>query len=241
MAAGCLHIKSLESVLSSFFSAITTDKKKKTDSAPFLNAIVNVYNRNISEDIIQFALDNDTTAEAINELKKNLGASIPDAIKKINNPLTYLLDELICNIQQHACTDTGYIYSNYNKQTNSVEIIIADSGISIYGSYVAAQKHLDKLGNSDAEALNLAQNGYSIKNLPNAENRGYGISSNIKMVVDGLCGEFAILSGNALMIHSANKRKIFSLPSEIDYKGTMIMVTIPVSLPADFNIYNYTS
>ncbi|MBO4602634.1 MAG: hypothetical protein J5651_05695 [Salinivirgaceae bacterium] len=186
-------------------------------------------------------MDNGATSEAINELKKNLGTSIPDGIKTINNPLTYLLDELICNIQQHACTDTGYIYSNYNEITDSVEIIIADLGISIYGSYVAAQKHLDKLGNSDAEALNLAQNGYSIKNLPDAENRGYGISSNIKMVVEGLHGEFAILSGNALMIHSANKKKIFTLPSEVDFKGTMVMVIIPATLPTDFNIYNYTS
>ena len=241
MAAGRSHIESLESVLSSFFSAITTDKKTQPESTPFLNAIINVYNRTISENIIQFALDNNATSKAINELKKNLGTSIPDGIKTINNPLTYLLDELICNIQQHACTDSGYIYSNYNEITDSVEIIIADLGISIYGSYVAAQKHLDKLGNSDAEALNLAQNGYSIKNLPDAENRGYGISSNIKMVVEGLHGEFAILSGNALMIHSASKKKIFTLPSEVDFKGTMVMVTIPTPLPADFNIYNYTS
>ena len=38
--------------------------------------------------------------------------------------------------------------------------------MTIYSSYVAAQKHLDRLGDSDAEALNLAQNGYSVKNLP---------------------------------------------------------------------------
>ena len=241
MATGRSHIESLESVLSSFFAAITTGEKQESDSTPFLNAIVNIYNRTISENVIQFALDNNATSAAINELKKKLDASIPDGIKTLNNPLTYLLDELICNIQQHACTDNGYIYSNYNEITDSVEIIIADLGISIYGSYVAAQKHLDKLGNSDAEALNLAQNGYSIKNLPDAENRGYGISSNIKMVVEGLLGEFAILSGNALMIHSANKKKIFTLPSEVDFKGTMVMVTIPATLPADFNIYNYTS
>ena len=156
-------------------------------------------------------------------------------------PLTYLFDELICNIQQHAQTDKGYAYLMYNKEANAIEILIADYGITIYGSYVAAQKHLDKLGDSDAEALNLAQNGYSVKNLPETENRGYGISSNIKMVVDGLHGEFAALSGNALLLQMANNRKILALPPEIDFKGTMIMVRIPAHVPDGFNIYDYMS
>ena len=155
--------------------------------------------------------------------------------------LTYLLDELICNIQQHAQTEKGYAYLMYNKAAKTIEIIVADFGITIYGSYVAAQKHLDKLGDSDADALNLAQNGYSVKNLPNTENRGYGISSNMKMVVDGLHGEFAVLSGNALMLQVANNRKILALPSEIDFKGTMIMVRIPAQVPDGFNLYDYMS
>ena len=162
-------------------------------------------------------------------------------MKSVNTPLTYLLDELICNIQQHAQTERGYAFLEYNAATNHIEIIIADLGITIYGSYVAAQKHLDKLGNSDAEALNLAQNGYSVKNLPEAENRGYGISSSIRMVVDGLQGEFAVLSGNALLVQSATQKKILDLPEEIDYKGTMIVIKIPATIPEGFNLYNYTS
>ena len=129
----------------------------------------------------------------------------------------------------------------YSKETNTIEILIADFGITIYGSYVAAQKHLDKLGDSDADALNLAQNGYSVKNLPDTENRGYGISSNIKMVVDGLHGEFAALSGNALLLQMVKRREILALPAEIDFKGTMIMVRIPAQVPDSFNLYDYMS
>lgn len=165
----------------------------------------------------------------------------PDYSKALNVPLTYLLDELICNIQQHAQTDRGYAFLEYNEEINAIEILIADTGITVYGSYVAAQKHLDRLGNSDAEALNLAQNGYSVKNLPNAENRGYGISSNIRMVVDGLDGVFAVFSGNAILLQSATQKKILDLPEEIDYKGTMIMVKIPAIIPENFSLYNYTS
>lgn len=74
-----------------------------------------------------------------------------------------------------------------------------------------------------------------------AENRGYGISSNIRMVVDGLHGEFAVLSGNALLLQSATQKKILDLPKEIDYKGTMIIIKIPAAIPYGFNLYNYTS
>ena len=70
---------------------------------------------------------------------------------------------------------------------------------------------------------------------------GSGISSNMKMVVDGSKGEFAVLSGNALLLLTANGRKILSLPPEIDFKGTMIMVRIPAQMPDKFNLYDYMS
>ena len=61
------------------------------------------------------------------------------------------------------------------------------------------------------------------------------------MVVDGLHGEFAVLSGNALLVQSATQKKILDLPEEIDYKGTMIVIKIPATIPEGFNLYNYTS
>ena len=158
-------------------------------------------------------------------------------MNQLNSPLSYLLDELICNIQQHAHTDKGYAYIGYS--SDYVELAIADAGITIYGSYASVQKHLDLIGNSDAAALNIAQKGYSTKNLPNAENRGYGISSNIRMIVEGLHGEISILSGNALLGHFAEKEIILALPEEIDFKGTMVIVRFPAKIPNDFNIYNY--
>lgn len=234
------EIFSLESTLSRFFDCVT---KHEPDAAitPFLRAITYIFLGQTSEAVVTFALDDDSTAKVIAELKEHLRFYIPDVLQSLNMPLTYLLDELICNIQQHAQTDKGYAYLMYNKAAKSIEIVIADFGITIYGSYVAAQKHLDKLGDSDADALNLAQNGYSVKNLPDTENRGYGISSNMKMVVDGLHGEFAVLSGNALMLQATNNRKILALPPEIDFKGTMIMVRIPAEVPDGFNLYDYMS
>ena len=233
-------IFSLETTLSAFFDCIT--KSNQTESAyPFLNAITSIFHGQTAPLVIPFDLDDDSTAKVIDQLKENILPYCPDTLKALNMPLTYLLDELICNIQQHAQADKGYAYLMYNKAAKTIEILIADFGITIYGSYVAAQKHLDKLGDSDAEALNLAQNGYSVKNLPDAENRGYGISSNMKMVVEGLHGEFAVLSGSALMLQVPNKRAILALPPEIDFKGTMIMVRIPAEVPEGFNPYNFMS
>ena len=247
----CIYIKSMpnttpkivsfEDTLSAFFAAITTDAAPLATQSPILQAIISIYCQQPLEDICQFALDDESASVAINQLKKNLQTCAPEQVKPLNSPLTYLLDELICNIQQHAQTDKGYAYLHHNAEQHCIDIAIADLGITIYGSYVAAQKHLDRLGDSDAEALNLAQNGYSVKNLPDTENRGYGISSNMRMVVKGLGGEFAVLSGNALLLYSQDTKKILSLPSEIDFKGTMIIVRIPDQVPNNFNLYTYTS
>ena len=235
-----LYKQSLKDVLSDFFNVVMHHKNVQQSS--FLNAMVEIYHhQSISNEICAFALDDDSTTAAINLLKEQIKKQTTASFNMLNSPLTYLFDELICNIQQHAQVDKGYAYAEFNPATNTINIIIADWGVTIYGSYVAAQKHLDKLGNSDAEALNLAQNGYSVKNLPNAENRGYGISSNINMIVNGLHGEFATLSGNALMLHSAGKRQILDLPSEVDFKGTMVLVSFPIDVPNDFNLYKYTS
>ena len=242
MATDKRELVLLDDILSSFFAAII-DKENafSSESSPLLAAMRNMYAQKPTTDICSFNLDDEAIAAVINQLKGHLNCRHSDCLKALNMPLTYLLDELICNIQQHAQTERGYAFLEYNTTTNCIEILIADMGITIYGSYVAAQKHLDKLGNSDAEALNLAQNGYSVKNLPDAENRGYGISSNIRMVVDGLQGEFAVLSGNALLVQSATQKKILALPEEIEYKGTMVVVKIPAVVPKDFNLYHYTS
>lgn len=231
-------IFSLEGILSLFFDGVIGHHQASIQT-PFLRAITSIFNRQPAQNIVSFALDDESTACAICQLKEPLNIYCPELLKSLNMPLAYLLDELICNIQQHAQTDKGYAYLMYNKETKVIEIVVADFGITIYGSYVAAQKHLDKLGDSDADALNLAQNGYSVKNLPNTKNRGYGISSNIKMVVEGLHGEFAALSGNALLLQMTNSRKILALPPEIDFKGTMIMVCIPAQVPNGFNMYDY--
>ena len=236
---------SLGKLLSDLLSAISNGVRS-VEGSDFLKLLLRLYNGITFSEAIpsvmhKFSLDDEATSDVIKHIKDEIQSVVPYAIEGLNSPITYLLDELICNIQQHAQTDTGYAFTNYNKEYDVIEVAIADEGITIYGSYIAAQKHLDFLGDSDASALNLAQRGYSVKNLPDTENRGYGISSNMRMVVEGLKGEFAVLSGNALLVQFANKKEILSLPREIDFKGTMVIVRFPAQVPAEFDFYKYIS
>ena len=160
------------------------------------------------------------------------------ACTHLRSALSYFISELICNVEQHAGVDVGYGLSIYDDDRRCLIVGIADGGVSIYGSYVRSQKYLNEVGDSDAQALYLAQNGYSTKNRPGAENRGYGISSNSKMIVEGLGGAFAILSGNALFYHTSEGKRIYDLPDDVVWPGTLVLAEIPVEAK-EFNIYNY--
>lgn len=162
-------------------------------------------------------------------------------VKPLKVAISYLFDELICNIQQHAQVATGFVYADYNKECDCIDICLADQGVTIYGSYVQSGKYLDYIGDNAAEALNMAKDGYSTKNRPDAENRGYGISSNVKMITEGLNGTFAMLSGNALMINLRGNMQVASLPEEMEWSGTCIMIRIPLNCSNSFNLYDYIS
>ncbi len=142
--------------------------------------------------------------------------------------VSYFVSELMCNVEQHANVPLGYGIVHYDSSNRTLLLGIADGGISIYGSYTLARKYQDKIGDSDAQALYLAQNGYSTKNLPDAENRGYGISSNAKLIVEGLSGAFSIVSGNALFYRAKGVKQIITLPNDIDWPGTLVLAEIPL-------------
>ena len=162
-----------------------------------------------------------------------------NADKRITTPLSYFLGELICNISQHSDSVHGYIYSQYIHREKCIDMCIADSGITVFGSYVKTGKYLDRIGDDDAVALKMANEGYSTKDLPNSENRGYGISSTKSMLVDGLGGAFFMLSGGGFHRHSENGSYFIKLPSSISWNGTIILMRIPIEVPIDFSYEKY--
>ncbi len=155
-------------------------------------------------------------------------------------PLTYLFSELITNIVEHSQSKYGYIYSQYLKKERCVDICIADEGITIFGSYIRANKFIDDIQSNPAIALQLAVGGHSTKDLPDTENRGYGISTSIRMLVEGLHGSFFILSGGAFYRHDATGATTVKLPESIEWNGTIILLRIPIgNIPQDFDYYKY--
>ena len=64
-------------------------------------------------------------------------------------------------------------------------------------SFKNSNLYQEEIGGSEVESLMLANEGYSTKNRPEAENRGYGISTSKRMLVEGMKGAFFMLSGGA--------------------------------------------
>ena len=199
-------------------------------------ADIHIENSEHNDNTIVFELNDESISNAIDKAEDSIFKS--HETDQLRQAISYMLNELVCNVQQHSQADTGIIHASFNKSLNVLDICVADNGISIYGSYVNAQKYLEQINNS-AEALAMARKGYSTKNLPNAENRGYGISSNAKMIVKGLNGTFSILSDNALFHFTKENEIIEILPETIVWNGTIVIARIPIAIPDSFNIYNY--
>jgi hypothetical protein len=182
---------------------------------------------------------NESVVDNIQSVIQQIIEQQSQADRRIKTPLAYFLGELICNISQHAQSKFGYIYSQYLRQEQCIDICIADSGITVYGSYIRANKYLERIEDNEAKALRFATEGYSSKNLPNAENRGYGISSSKQMLVEGLNGGFFMLSGTAFHRHISTENDFIQLPDSFRWNGTIILMRIPVNVPPCFDYSKY--
>lgn len=80
-----------------------------------------------------------------------------------------------------------------------MDVCIADRGVGLLGSY---EKLPDNEIESDMEAIKAANRGLSSKNLPDAENRGFGIKTSKQMLIQGLGGQYLMISGSSLYIKS---------------------------------------
>lgn len=159
----------------------------------------------------------------------------------LNTVVSYLIGELICNIQEHSHASCGFMFVQYAGDENCLSVCIADNGITIHGSYMATGKnvYMRFIGEDHAEALRQATKGISTKNLPDNESRGYGISTNLDMVVNGLGGAFFMLSGQAFFRSDENGEQFVNLPDGMNWDGTIILVRLPLKQKAGFNVYNY--
>lgn len=161
--------------------------------------------------------------------------------KSLKDIISLLLAELIDNITEHSRSKDGFLFCQNMPTHKMLYVMICDTGRSIYSSYAADDRYFHSLTDQESSGLLLALKGKSTKDRPENENRGYGISRSRKLVVEGLGGEFFILSGSSFARHDANGEKVVDLPGDIRWNGTAILLKIPTSVPNGFNLYNFIS
>lgn len=156
-----------------------------------------------------------------------------------STPLSYLISELLDNVFEHSQSKNGYVFSQYLPNEDVINLCIGDLGIGIYQSFKNADLYQEEIDGSEACALRLANEGYSTKNRPDAENRGYGISTSKAMLVRGMKGAFFMLSGSAFHRYENNANDYIELGNLFRWNGTIILMRIPTKFPEGFNYIDY--
>ena len=138
--------------------------------------------------------------------------------------LKYFISEITDNATDHSRTDRTFIFAQYYKLREYIDLCIIDNGIGIRGSYDLASIPV----NNDMEAIQKAVAGISTK----GKERGYGIHTTMNAVVQGLGGKFALYSGLALLTNTTMNE------TQQPWQGTFLALRIPKRTQG-FRLYDY--
>jgi hypothetical protein len=155
--------------------------------------------------------------------------------EKERQPLSYFIDELTHNVNDHSASPYGYLFAQFYPSSNYLDLVICDNGKGIYKSYEGNTKFNPR---DEVEALQFAIAGKSTKDRP--ESKGFGISTSRNMLVNGLRGRFFIWTGNTAYLETVERVNILNIPPECYFKGTFVALRIPTIMPSRFNFYDYT-
>ena len=156
--------------------------------------------------------------------------------KNVSEGLKYFISELVDNITEHSRSERGYIFAQAYPKKGYLDLCISDCGISILGSYKQSVKYSEI--DSDIEAMKAANKRISAKNYPEAENRGYGIYTSKRALIEGLNGSFLMVSGNAVYLKNQLNDRLLSFPEYLRLNGTVVALRIPYQNP-NFMMCNY--
>jgi anti-sigma regulatory factor (Ser/Thr protein kinase) len=186
--------------------------------------------------IIDFAAGRNSDAkEVVSSIVENMIIQQLNIQSNVANGFKYMIDETLDNITEHSESDRGYIFAQAYPTKGFLDVCIADRGVSLLGSY---EKLPDNEILSDMEAIKAANRGLSSKNLPDAENRGFGIRTSKQMLIHGLGGQFLMISGSSLYLKSCNLDTFYSMPHGLRWNGTIVALRIPYH-SSSFNYINY--
>ncbi len=134
------------------------------------------------------------------------------------NAFKYLISELVDNIYEHSKFTNAIVMAQRYEKKKCVEICFYDDGVSIPGSFESKSMLFE-----DHEAIVKAINGLSTK----SKERGYGLSSNIRIFTEGLLGEIFIASRNGAIYIAKNRQKVYKLSDKHTLEGTLVSIKIP--------------
>jgi len=154
--------------------------------------------------------------------------------EKERQPLSYFIDELTHNVNDHSGSPFGYLFAQFYRSSNYLDLVICDNGKGIFKSYEGNQKFMPR---DEVEALQFAISGKSTKDRP--ESKGFGISTSRNMLINGLRGRFFIWTGRTAYLETVERVNMLNLPDECYFEGTYVALRIPTIIPAVFNFYEY--
>lgn len=231
-----IFCKNHQPTMRDYFSTIAFDEPMLVRSMDGIKDRLNPYRTKTYTPICAFPATESKVADELQSVLQSIIEHQASYDRSVRMPLAYLLSEIICNISQHSCSEYGYIFAQYLKKERCVDICIADDGITVYGSYAKSLKYLDKIKESEAMALRMANDGFSTKD---ANERGFGLNTSRRMLAKGMGGDFFMLSGSAFYRLSRDRDEAVELPETIRWDGTVVLMRIPVSVPAGFSFYEY--
>ena len=199
-------------------------------------AMMEGYSRKTYIPIVSFpALSNNDEKESISSVVEDIIIRQSRIPSNVAAGIKYMVYETIDNITEHSESDRGFIFAQAYPQKGYVDLCVADRGVTLLGSY---QRLQDNEIATDLEAIRAANRGISSKNRPEAENRGYGIYTSKRMLVEGLGGQYLMLSGSNFYLKSPTADSFFNLPGGLRWDGTIIALRIPYNV-SQFNYVDY--
>lgn len=141
----------------------------------------------------------------------------------------YVIGELLDNIYEHSEFSMAWFMIKTDK--NVVDLCFLDNGITISKSFSRRGMNFK----SDSEAIS-----YAIKGLSSKEDieRGYGLRTSIRALVEGLKGEFFLVSGKGAFFIDNKKPIRYDLADHLALNGTLLNLRCNYPFP-NINIYDY--
>ena len=154
-----------------------------------------------------------------------LRTHLPNQPSGVLTGLQYTVTEIIDNVDQHSQCRHGTLLVQHYPRKETVDICVADDGISIHGAYDAfGIEYTDAV-----DALRKALRGVSTK--PDAgHERGYGLRTTTQMVCEGLHGSIVFSSNGTTLYKNGTDEPTVVLPDQ-QWPGTVFAARL--NLPDD--------